>query len=136
VPGAVEGSFRLIPAEEHRDDRSMWQGFSDALTHAVELVGTTVIFILLGLWLDNSIGTRPLFTVVLGLLAVIGLGVNTWLQAYTLRMNSAVVIVGVLFFGWLWGAWGLFLAVPLLAVLKAVADRIPQWQVIAEFLAE
>ncbi len=73
---------------------------------------------------------------VLGIAAVIGLGVNTWLQAYTLRMNSAVVIVGVLFFGWLWGAWGLFLAVPLLAVLKAVADRIPQWQVIAEFLAE
>lgn len=73
---------------------------------------------------------------VLGIAAVIGLGVNTWLQAYTLRMNSAVVIVGVLFFGWLWGAWGLFLAVPLLAVLKTVADRIPQWQVIAEFLAE
>jgi predicted PurR-regulated permease PerM len=73
---------------------------------------------------------------VLGIAAVIGLGVNTWLQAYTLRMNSAVVIVAVLFFGWLWGAWGLFLAVPLLAVLKTVADRIPQWQVIAEFLAE
>lgn len=73
---------------------------------------------------------------VLGIAAVIGLGVNTWLQAYTLRMNSAVVIVGVLFFGWLWGAWGLFLAVPLLAVLKTVAERIPQWQVIAEFLAE
>lgn len=73
---------------------------------------------------------------VVGISALIGIGVNTWLQAYALRMNSAVVIVGVLFFGWLWGAWGLFLAVPLLAVLKTVADRIPQWQLIAEFLAE
>ena len=73
---------------------------------------------------------------VLGIAAVIGLGVNTWLQAYTLRMNSAVVIVGLVFFGWLWGAWGLFLAVPLLAALKAIADRIPQWQLIAEFLGE
>jgi predicted PurR-regulated permease PerM len=67
---------------------------------------------------------------------LIGFGVNTWLQAYVLRMNSAVVMVGVIFFGWFWGAWGLFLAVPLLAVLKTVADRIPQWQLIAEFLAE
>jgi len=73
---------------------------------------------------------------VLGLATVIGLGVNTWLPAYPLRMNSAVVIVGLIFFGWLWGAWGLFLAVPLLAVLKAIADRIPEWQLIAEFLGE
>ena len=73
---------------------------------------------------------------VIGISTLIGFGVNTWLQAYALRMNSAVVIVGVLFFGWLWGAWGLFLAVPLLAVLKTIADRIPQWQLIAEFLAE
>jgi predicted PurR-regulated permease PerM len=67
---------------------------------------------------------------------LIGFGVNTWLQAYVLRMNSAVVMVGVIFFVWLWGAWGLFFAVLLLGVLKTVADRIPQWQLIAEFLAE
>jgi predicted PurR-regulated permease PerM len=73
---------------------------------------------------------------VLAIATLIGLGVNTWMQAYALRMNSAVVIVAVLFFGWFWGAWGLFLAVPLLAVLKTVADRIPQWQLIAEFLGD
>jgi F0F1-type ATP synthase assembly protein I len=68
----------LIPAEEHRDSRKMWQGFSDALAMSVQLAGTTVIFVLLGLWLDNSIGTRPLFTVVLGLLAVIGQGISAY----------------------------------------------------------
>ena len=68
----------MIPAEEHRDGRKMWQGFSDALAYSVQLVGTTVIFVLLGLWLDNSIGTRPLFTVALGLLAVIGQGISAY----------------------------------------------------------
>jgi F0F1-type ATP synthase assembly protein I len=68
----------LIPAEEHRDGRKMWQGFSDALAMSVQLAGTTVIFVLLGLWLDNSIGTRPLFTVALGLLAVIGQGISAY----------------------------------------------------------
>jgi hypothetical protein len=56
----------------------MWEGFSDALANAVELAGTTIIFALAGLWLDNSIGTRPLFTVALGLLAVIGLGTRAY----------------------------------------------------------
>ncbi len=39
---------------------------------------TTVMFVLIGLWIDGRFGTRPLFTVVLGLLAVIGLGVRAY----------------------------------------------------------
>jgi len=56
----------------------MWSGFSDALARAVEWAGVTVIFVLAGLWLDSRAGTRPLFTVALGLLAVIGLGVSAY----------------------------------------------------------
>jgi len=67
-----------MPAEEHHETRKMWQGFSDALALSVQLAATTVIFVLVGLWLDNSIGTRPLFTVALGLLAVTGLGVSAY----------------------------------------------------------
>jgi F0F1-type ATP synthase assembly protein I len=52
----------------------MWSGFSDALARAVELVGTVLVFILVGLWLDSRYGTRPLFTVVLALIAIIGQG--------------------------------------------------------------
>ena len=53
----------------------MWDGFSDALARAVEFVGTTVIFLLFGAWLDSRFGTRPVFTVALTLIAVTGLGV-------------------------------------------------------------
>lgn len=65
----------MVPAGERRDQRATWEGFSNALSNAVEMVGTTVLFVLFGLWLDGRVGTRPLFTVVFGLLAVIGLGV-------------------------------------------------------------
>jgi len=68
----------VVPAGERRDQRDTWHGFSNALSHAFELVATTVIFVLLGLWIDSRTGTRPLFTVVLGLLAVIGLGVRAY----------------------------------------------------------
>lgn len=68
----------MVPAGERRDQRDTWHGFSNALSHAFELVATTVLFVLAGLWIDGRIGTRPLFTVVLGLLAVIGLGLRAY----------------------------------------------------------
>jgi len=42
--------------------------------------------VLLGLWIDGRVGTRPLFTVVLGLLAVIGLGVRAY-YTYTAQIE-------------------------------------------------
>lgn len=74
----------MVPAGERRDQRDTWHGFSNVLSHAFELVATTVIFVLIGLWIDGRFGTRPLFTVVLGLLAVIGLGI----RAYYTYMNQ------------------------------------------------
>ena len=65
----------MVPAGEPRDQRATWEGFSNALGRAVELVGTTLIFVLVGLWLDGRFGTKPVLTVTLGLLAVVGLGV-------------------------------------------------------------
>ena len=53
----------------------MWNGFSNALARAVELVGTVLVFVLIGLWIDGRLGTKPLFTVVLGLLAILGQGI-------------------------------------------------------------
>lgn len=68
----------MVPAGERRDQRDTWHGFSNALSHTFELVATTVLFVLAGLFVDDRVRTRPLFTVVLGLLAVIGLGVRAY----------------------------------------------------------
>ena len=68
----------MVPAGERRDTKATWDGFSNALAHAVELVGTTLVFVLLGLWIDGRAGTRPLFTVLLGLFAIVGLGVVSY----------------------------------------------------------
>jgi len=68
----------VVPAGERRDRRATWEGFSDALARSVELVGTTLIFVLLGLFIDSKTGTRPLFMVTLGLVAITGLGVSAY----------------------------------------------------------
>lgn len=54
----------------------------------------------------------------------IGLVFMTWLQSQFTRTNAAVLFISLLFFGWLWGVWGLLLSTPLVVIAKVVCDRI------------
>ena len=51
------------------------------------------------------------------------------------RMHVLVVFVGVLVWSWIWGAWGTILAVPMMVVLKAVADRVDSMKAISRLMA-
>jgi predicted PurR-regulated permease PerM len=51
-------------------------------------------------------------------------------------MNPVAVFVGVLAWGWLLGAWGLFLGVPILTAIKAVCDRIEDFKPVGELLGD
>ena len=55
---------------------------------------------------------------------LIGFGFMTWLQSRFARVNAAVLFIALLFFGWLWGLWGLLLGAPLVAIAKVVFDRV------------
>ena len=57
-----------------------------------------------------------------------------WLTGRTSRMNPVTIFVGVLAWGWLWGIWGLLLGAPLLMVVKAVCDRVDDFNPIGELL--
>ena len=52
------------------------------------------------------------------------------------RMNVIAVFLGLLVWSWIWGVWGTILAVPMLAILKAVADHIHPLQPFGELLGE
>jgi predicted PurR-regulated permease PerM len=49
-------------------------------------------------------------------------------------MNAVAVFIGVLFWGWLWGVWGLLLGIPIMMVIKAVCDRVDHLKPIGELL--
>jgi predicted PurR-regulated permease PerM len=40
------------------------------------------------------------------------------------RMSALAVFLGLLLWTWIWGAWGTLLAVPMLVVIKSIADHI------------
>jgi predicted PurR-regulated permease PerM len=51
-------------------------------------------------------------------------------------MNPGAVFVGLLFWSWVWGAWGVILAVPMMMMLKAVCDRVEDLKPVAELIGE
>jgi predicted PurR-regulated permease PerM len=58
--------------------------------------------------------------------ATIGMVFQTWLQSRASQVNAVAIFVGLLFFAWLWGPWGIVLGAPLIAIVKAVADRVAE----------
>ena len=65
-----------------------------------------------------------------------GFLLTPWLTSRASKMNPVAVFVGVLAWGWLWGAWGLLLGVPILMIIKAVCDRIDDLHAVGELLGE
>jgi predicted PurR-regulated permease PerM len=59
-----------------------------------------------------------------------------WLTGRAGRMNAVMVFIGVLFWGWLWGVWGLLLGVPIIMVIKAICDRVDDFKPIGELLGK
>ncbi|WP_427915271.1 AI-2E family transporter [Ramlibacter sp. MMS24-I3-19] len=57
-----------------------------------------------------------------------------WLTSKASRMNAVSVFIGVLFWGWLWGVWGLLLGIPIMMVIKAVCDRVDHLKPVGELL--
>jgi predicted PurR-regulated permease PerM len=57
-----------------------------------------------------------------------------WATSKASRMNAVAVFIGVLFWGWLWGVWGLLLGIPIMMVIKAVCDRVDHLKPIGELL--
>lgn len=51
------------------------------------------------------------------------------------RMSALAVFLGLLLWTWIWGAWGTILAVPMLVVIKSVADHVADLKPIGRLLA-
>lgn len=51
-----------------------------------------------------------------------------------LMLNTVVIFVGIIFWGWMWGIPGAILAVPILAAFKIFCDRIEPLRPVGEFL--
>src|SRR4029450_7440326 len=65
---------------------------------------------------------------------IVGFWFMNWLQSRFAGVNAAVLFIALLFFGWLWGIWGLLLGAPLVAISKVICDRVESLKPASELL--
>ena len=67
---------------------------------------------------------------------VVGTFVTTWMTGRIAKMNAAAIFISLLFWGWLWGIWGMLLGIPIIVIVKVVSQHVEQLQPVAELLGE
>ncbi|WP_223819628.1 AI-2E family transporter [Cupriavidus cauae] len=111
-----------------------------AALHLIPYFGSGATAIALGVAAFMQFGTLGLAAAAAGgsilIATLIGSVVQTWMTGRMAKMNPVAVFVALLLFTWLWGAWGMLLAIPLAVIAKVVADHIEGLEFVAEFLGE
>ncbi|HKY69551.1 MAG TPA: AI-2E family transporter, partial [Gammaproteobacteria bacterium] len=126
IVGAVTYLFLIIFSVQY----SVLLATLVGLSVLVPYVGAVVVTfpIVLVAYFQWGIGTQ--FTYIL-----IGYGIIQSLDGYVLvpllfseavNLHPVAIIVAILFFGGVWGFWGVFFAIPLATVVKAVIDAWPR----------
>jgi predicted PurR-regulated permease PerM len=123
-----------------------WIGLNNALFwacvggvfHLIPYAGPTAMVVLTALvayvQFDTVEPVAMIVGITLTLVGVIGLLLVPWLTQRVGRINAVIVFVALLFWGWLWGVWGLLLGVPIVMAIKAVCERVEDLRPISEFL--
>jgi predicted PurR-regulated permease PerM len=118
---------------------ALW-GVVAAVLHIVPYAGSALTIIATGFAAFvqfEEIGRGVMVALSVGVAATaIGMGLNAWVQGRAFRINAVTVFVALLFFGWLWGGWGLLVGVPLLAIAKTTIDRLPSLERFVPLLSD
>ncbi|WP_240637649.1 AI-2E family transporter [Paracoccus aestuarii] len=71
----------------------------------------------------------------LGLTSLEGQLITPYFVSRRLQMNTVVVFLAVALWAWLWSVLGMVIAVPVLVVMRVLAEHVPGWEKFGNFLA-
>ena len=118
---------------------AVW-GLLAGVANVVPYVGPTLVASLASAMAFAHFGTIGSALTVGGIQVVItsleGFLLTPMLMSRSARMNPVAMFIGLLFWGWLWGTWGVVLGVPLLMAIKVIADRIDDFHAVGELLGD
>jgi predicted PurR-regulated permease PerM len=118
---------------------AVW-GLAAGVFNTIPYFGPVIVTGGLGIVAFLQFGTFTMALAVAGIALAItsleGWFLTPMLLSRAANMNQVAVFVGLIFWSWIWGVWGMLLAVPMLMVVKSVCDHIEDLQPVGQFLGE
>jgi predicted PurR-regulated permease PerM len=106
--------------------------------HVIPYLGPTLIAVATGMAGFMQYDSYWMALVVSGsslaIATFVGIFVIIWMTGKVAKMNAVAIFIALLFWGWLWGTWGLLLAIPIIGIVKVVSEHIEELQPLAELL--
>ena len=103
-------------------------GFLTFLLNFIPNVGSMFAIILPFLLSLLQFDSISLPLIALGCMALVQIGmgnvIEPRLMGFSLNLSPLLVLMSLIFWGWLWGIWGMVLAVPLTATIKIIMENI------------
>jgi predicted PurR-regulated permease PerM len=113
-------------------------GCVSGLLNLVPYLGALLAWVppfLIGLAQWNTIGPYFGVAAILTFLHIVGLNVlMPAIVGRRVQLNALAVTASFLFWGWLWGAIGLILAIPITATVKVICDHSEGWEPMGRWL--
>ena len=114
-------------------------GIAMFLSNYIPYIGAFLIFALSGIvgtFIYDDLWHPMLIALTsMALTSIEGQFVTPYFVSRRLQLNTVVVFLTVALWAWLWSVLGMIVAVPMLVVLRVLADHIPGLQKFANFLA-
>lgn len=117
----------------------MW-GVLTFLLNYIPNIGSIIAALLPTIWailqfdtIGQAVATGILLT---SIQATLGNIIEPRWMASSMSLSPLLVLVALIFWGWLWGIWGMILAVPLMSTLKIVLENISPLRPLAVLMGD
>lgn len=137
---AVVGALTAIALWWLGLDSWLFWGVMAGILNSIPYFGPVIVSAALAVVAFLQFGTLSRTLAVAGIAFVItsleGFLITPALMGKAARMNPGAIFVGLLFWGWIWGMWGVILAVPMMMLIKSICDHVEDFSAVGELLGD
>ncbi|MEO6350480.1 MAG: AI-2E family transporter [Candidatus Limnocylindrales bacterium] len=121
-------------------EQAMFWGIAAGVLNSIPYMGPLIVTGSLGMVGFMQFGTLSMALAVAGTALLIttleGWFLTPSLMGRAAQMNQVAVFISLIVWSWVWGTWGVFLAVPMMMVIKSVCDHVDDLKPWGDFLGE
>ncbi|KKN51003.1 hypothetical protein LCGC14_0626950 [marine sediment metagenome] len=121
-------------------EQALLWGVVAGIASGIPYLGPFLVLIGTGVAAFIQFGEADMALIVAGTSMVItsiqGYLLTPWLTSQVSSLNTVVIFIGLLFWGWLWGPIGLIIATPILMIVKSLCDHVVNLRPLGELLGK